>query len=216
RRWEFGNGVLGDMGSHLIDLAFWALELQHPVEVESEGPPVNDVACPPWQQVTWRHAARPGGGPHRAACKVVWYHGEEGMKRRAAYLQPLVGSDANIDQWGIGVAFVGSEGAVIADYGKIVLSPGDRFKNQPRPEPSIPKSLGHYREWIHAAKTGGATLCNFDYSGRLIEHNLLGNVAHRCGHALDWNPGSFAAENAPGSGRFVTKRYRDGWSPRES
>ncbi|MDD3587282.1 MAG: Gfo/Idh/MocA family oxidoreductase, partial [Thermoguttaceae bacterium] len=27
RRWDFGTGVLGDMGSHLIDLAYWTLEL---------------------------------------------------------------------------------------------------------------------------------------------------------------------------------------------
>ena len=30
RRWEFGNGVLGDMGSHLIDLPWWALKLNTP------------------------------------------------------------------------------------------------------------------------------------------------------------------------------------------
>ena len=38
RRWEFGNGVLGDMGSHLVDLPFWALKLRDPMTVASEGP----------------------------------------------------------------------------------------------------------------------------------------------------------------------------------
>ena len=213
RRWEFGNGVLGDMGSHLIDLPFWALDLRRPSTIESQGPPPSDVACPPWQQVTWTHAARPGSGPHHAACKVVWYHGGEGMKRRAEYLQPLVGSDTEINKWGIGVAFVGSEGTVVADYGQIVLSPGEKFKDQPRPEQTIAKSLGHYREWIHAAKTGGETLCNFDYSGALIEHNLLGNVAHRLGETIEWNPESLTAENIPGMERFTGKAYRSEWQP---
>jgi predicted dehydrogenase len=36
--WDFGNGALGDMGSHTIDLPFWALELQYPATVEAEGP----------------------------------------------------------------------------------------------------------------------------------------------------------------------------------
>ena len=30
--WDFGNGALGDMGSHMIDLPFWALELQYPAD----------------------------------------------------------------------------------------------------------------------------------------------------------------------------------------
>ena len=38
-RWyDFGNGVLGDMGSHLIDLAYWALELKNPTAVEAGRP----------------------------------------------------------------------------------------------------------------------------------------------------------------------------------
>ena len=37
--WDFGNGTLGDMGSHLIDLPFWALKLRHPTTVEAEGDP---------------------------------------------------------------------------------------------------------------------------------------------------------------------------------
>ena len=35
--WDFGNGCLGDMGSHLIDLPFWALKLRDPVTVAAEG-----------------------------------------------------------------------------------------------------------------------------------------------------------------------------------
>ena len=211
RRWEFGNGVLGDMGSHLIDLAFWALDLKRPTSVVSEGPAPDPIGCPPWQQVTWEHAAREDDAPHHAACKVVWYHGGEGMKRRAAYLQPKLGSDTNVNKWGIGVAFVGEHGVIVADYGKIVLSPSAKFKDKPRPEQTIAKSLGHHAEWIHAAKTGGESLCNFDYSGALIEHNLLGNVAHRAGKKLVWDAAAMNCTNAPEANALLTKTYRDGW-----
>ena len=213
RRWDFGNGVLGDMGSHLIDLAFWALDLKHPTTVESVGPAPDPVACPPWQQVTWEHPPRKGDAPHHAACKVIWYHGDEGMKRRADYLQPKVGSDTEISKWGNGVAFIGSKGVVVADYGKIVLSPASAFEGKPRPEPSIPKSAGHYLEWIQAAKTGGESLCNFDYSGALIEHNLLGNIAYRVGGKLRWDATAFTFTNSPAANALLTKQYRDGWKP---
>lgn len=212
RRWEFGNGVLGDMGSHLIDLAFWALELKRPTSVESEGPEPDPIGCPPWQQVAWEHPARDGDGPHHAACKVVWYHGGEGMKRRATFLQPKLGSDADINKWGIGVAFIGENGVVAADYKRIVLSPSVEFKDKPRPEQTIAKSMGHYNEWINAAKTGGESLCNFDYSGALIEHNLLGNVAHRIGKKLEWDAPAMKCTNTPEADALLTKTYRDGWA----
>src|SRR5690606_15167105 len=129
RRWEFGNGVLGDMGSHLIDLPYWALDLKHPTSVVSEGPTADEVACPAWQVATWEHPAREGNVNWSQPTKVVWYHGPEGMKRRSDYLQPLFGNDTEIDKWGIGVAFIGENGVLVADYGKLVLSPGEKFKD---------------------------------------------------------------------------------------
>jgi predicted dehydrogenase len=212
RRWEFGNGVLGDMGSHLIDLPFWALDLRRAKSVASEGPAVDEIACPPWQQVTWEHAARPEAGPHHAACKVIWYHGDEGMKRKSAALQSQLGEDTDLTKWGNGIAFVGEHGIIVADYTKIVVSPVATYKDRPRPEQSIAKSLGHYAEWIHAAKTGGQSLCDFEYSGALIEHNLLGNVAHRCGKALQLDAETGMPTHTDAK-KFLNKTYREGWKP---
>ncbi len=50
-----------------------------------------------------------------------------------------------------------------------------------RPPQTIPHSIGHHPEWIHACKTGAPTTCNFGYSGPLTEANHLGNVAYRAG-----------------------------------
>ena len=49
--WEFGNGTLGDMGCHYMDLPFWALELDYPTRVSAEGPPVDPEGTPPWLTV---------------------------------------------------------------------------------------------------------------------------------------------------------------------
>lgn len=211
RRWEFGNGVLGDMGSHLIDLAYWALELRDPVAVQSDGPEPDPHACPPWQVVTWEHPDRGGNRPHTGACKVVWYHGPEGMKRRAERIQPLVGKDTQIGRWGIGLCFVGDKGVLTADYGKYQLSPWDQFKDYQIPKQSIAKSAGHYNEWLKACRGEGQALCNFDYSGKLIEHNLLGIAAHRAGGKLQWDAKAFRFTNNDAANLYLTKTYRKGW-----
>ena len=153
------------------------------------------------------------GGGKRGAIDLTWYHGPQGMKAMSDRLQPQLGKDTNIGKWGIGVAFVGDEGIVVSDYGKIVHSPGEKFKDYKRPEPSIPKSAGHHKEWIKACKGEGETLCNFEYSGALIEHNLLGNVAHRAGvgKAFDWDAKAFAITNDEAANKLLSKTYREGW-----
>ncbi|MEW4455720.1 Gfo/Idh/MocA family oxidoreductase [Bremerella sp. JC817] len=212
RRWEFGNGVLGDMGSHLIDLPYWALNLEHPLTIESEGPEADEIACPAWQVATWEHAPRDGNAAWRTDTKVIWYHGPEGMRRRSERLQPLVGNDTDLSKWGIGVAFVGEQGTLVADYGKLILSPGDKFQDYPQPKDRIAPSPGHYAEWIQAVKSGGKSLCNFEYSGALIEHNLLGNVAHRVGKKLTYDAASGKITNVPEANALLTKTYREGWT----
>ena len=213
RRWEFGNGVLGDMGSHLIDLPWWALGLKHPNRVQSEGPEADPIAAPPWQVVTWNHPDADVGAGERGPVKVVWYHGGEGMKRKSDLLQPKVGKDTDLNKWHIGVAFVGEGGVLVSDYSRHVLSPGAKFKDFKRPEQSIPKSVGHHQEWIKACKGEGKTLCNFEYSGSLIEHNLLGNLAHCAGVHLDWDADKFEITNSKEANGLLTKEYRKGWDP---
>src|SRR5437867_2932004 len=78
--------------------------------------------------------------------------------------------------------------------------------------PSIPKSIGHWKEWIEACKTGKPTTCNFDYSGALTEANHLGNVAYRTGKKIEWNPVKLPAKNCSDAARYVRIEYRKGWN----
>jgi predicted dehydrogenase len=203
RFWDFGNGTMGDMGSHLIDLPFWALNLKQPKSVEATGlpSPYNPETCPVWLIAKWEHEKR-GAGPHEQAIELTWYDGKK---------RPPTPDGIDLSKWGIGVIFKGDDGILVADYDKHVLLPEEKFKEYRRPAQSIAPSLGHHQEWIQAAKTGSATLCNFEYSGALIEHNLLATVAYRVGKKLDWDAENLKATNAPEADRFIRKTYRKGW-----
>lgn len=211
RRWDFGTGVLGDMGSHLIDLAYWALELDRPTHVKCEGPEADPLAVPPWQVVTWNHPERKTSSSFTSSpLKVFWYHGPEGMKQRSDLLQPMVGKDTVVNDWGIGIAFIGEKGVLVSDYGRHLLSPSANFKDYAYPE-KLPSSAGHYQEFVNAVKGGPESLCNFDYSGKLIEHNLLGNAAHRAGKELDWDAEKFTTNSDADKYLKSEYGYRKGW-----
>ena len=48
RGWtDFGVGALGDMGAHLIDQPYWALELTQPVSIEATSTPWGTTPIPP-------------------------------------------------------------------------------------------------------------------------------------------------------------------------
>ncbi len=198
--WDFGNGALGDMGSHIIDLPFWALELQYPATIEAEGPlPVRPETYPDQLTVRWEHPAR----GKRPPVKLTWYDGKQ---------RPKSPEGVDLTQWHLGVMFVGEKGVLVADYSKRILLPEADFKDLQPPKPWLAPSLGQHQEWIHACKTGAPTLCNFDYSGALIEHNLLGTVAFRTGKKLDWDPEKLKATNCPEADRFIRRSYREGWT----
>ena len=202
RFWDFGSGQIGDMGSHLIDLPYWALNLRFPTHCEAVGEPVHSDSYPGKIKVTWEHPAT----DERPGLKVRWFDGgpKPGMPIRAF----------NRDALQQGILFTGDKGWLLADYQfrTLVLRGDMTHYETPEPADLIPPSIGHHQEWIHACKTGAPTTCNFDYSGALIEHNLLGAVALRSGKALDWDATALKATNCPEADLFIRKTYRDGWT----
>jgi predicted dehydrogenase len=199
RWWDFGNGTMSDLGSHWIDLPFWALGLKAPLTITPEdGPPPHPEIAPASMQVAYEYGTRGDQPPLR----LTWYQGK---------CKPALWKDGAIPKWDSGVLFVGDKGMLLSDYEKHTLLPDAQFKDFQPPEPFIPKSIGHHAEWIHACKTGEPTTCHFGYSGWLTEANHLGNVAYRVGKKLEWDPEAMRAKNAPEADPFIRREYREGW-----
>jgi predicted dehydrogenase len=209
RWWNFGNGTLGDMGCHYMDLPFWALGLKHPTKVEAEGPPVHKEGCPNWLVVHYDFPARPAaiaGQPEQPPVKLHWY---DGGKKPAAY------KDWGLDEkaWASGVVFVGDKGLLVSGYERHALLPEKQFSGFQPPAPTIEKSIGHHAEWVDACVKGDPSLttCKFDYSGPLSEAVLLGTVAYRAGKAIEWDGAHLRVTNAPEAQQFIRREYRKGW-----
>ncbi len=203
RFWEYGAGGLGDFGCHYMDLAHWALDLESPLTVSAKGPPVDPVSPPNWLEVQYDYPARGDQPPVR----LTWYDGD----RQPALLAQLKDADGEPLKWKAGQLFVGRDGMLISDYGRHLLLPTEKFQDFQPPVPTIPESIGHHAEWLHAIRTGSPTTCNFGYAGRLTEAVLLGVVAYRSGETLHWDAQNLQAVGSNAAQALIHKEYRRGW-----
>jgi predicted dehydrogenase len=204
--WEFGTGALGDMGCHIIDTAFWALELGSPLSIEAESPPISlhPETAPACSIVRYEFPAH----GDRPPVKLTWYDGGK--------LPPLDLFDGKPPaKESSGSIFVGEKGRLLVQRERgrgFKLLPEREFVGYVEPKPTLPRSPGHHLEWIEACKTGKPTGTSFDYSGPLTELVLLGNVALRAGRRIEWDSSGHRSTNGSIVDIFIQRDNRAGWS----
>lgn len=201
--WDFGCGAIGDMAIHLMDPAFWALELGGPVKVTSKGPPPHRLSGPTAMETHFEFGARGKLPP----VKVVWYEGQ------AKPADPEIAKELPMN----GSLFIGDKGRIAIEHDKFPqLLPAEKFADFKGPEPTLPKSPGHHQQWIEACKTGSRTGSNFQYAGPFTEIVLLGNVAYCSGETIEYDPATMKVTNVPAANALLSKSYRKGWELNEA
>jgi predicted dehydrogenase len=202
--WDFGTGALGDIGCHALDPVFRALKLGAPLTVQASSSRVNTETYPVASMVTYQFPARGDLPP----VKLVWYDGGLRPPRPDGLIdQAMMGDNGRM--------LVGDKGFILGN----AVWPQSRRDAYKAPEKTIPRSPGHYVEWIQAAKGGKPAGSNFDFAGPLAEAVLLGNVALRVQlrkeltlAKLEWDPKEMKCPNLPQASQFVKREYREGWS----
>jgi predicted dehydrogenase len=201
RWWDFGTGTLGDMGCHIIDPAFWALDLKYPISVEAHPTEFNDETYPEATAVRWEFPERGKLPP----VTVTWYDGANRpfLPRELEPGRKLPGQ---------GGLYYGEKGTIMAPHmGGPRLIPDSKMRGFKAPEPFLGRGIDHYQEWIRACKGGPKPSADFDYSGPLSETILLGNVAARAGQKLFWDGPNFKFTNLPEAEKYLKREYREGW-----
>jgi len=214
RAWlEFGTGPLGDMGCHILDPAFWALELGPPKTVQATSthfqPEVASETFPRASIVRYEFPARGARPP----VKLTWYDGR---------LLPPIPEELEPGRAlpGSGALIVGSKGKILhGSHGAdgVRLVPEARMKEYTRPPKTLRRITGtHEDDWIRACKEGpGGTppSSTFEYGGALTEMVLLGVLAIRLkDHRLEWDSPGLRFTNNEQANELLHIRYRDGWT----
>jgi len=231
RRWQdFGGGAHGDMGGHMMDAVFTALELTAPQWVMSYRSPPFEETYAPNNKICYRF---PGTKYTTGDIDYFWYDT----------------GPVDTDDWPIntkklpddGSMLVGERGYMFMPHSKPVKvlprkgEKGDDLKdavkafekevgytrgmdhynklgNRKLLQVAHMSDLDHYHQFVNACLGKGKTSTPFQYSGRLTESVLMGTIVNRFPmEKLIWNAKDLQFANKPEANRYLRRDYRDGW-----
>jgi predicted dehydrogenase len=213
---DYGCGTLGDMGVHIFDTPYNALELDVPRTIVNKCRKPNGFGFPTKNIVTYEF---PGTKYTADTLKWVWYDGKGAPKKHADLKLP--GKDKLHDQ---GAMFMGEKGRlylphflklpqVIVD-GKYVNIDAEIAHHEKEAGLGTPlrdyalESPKHYHQFVDACFGEDKCTAPFSYASRLTETILLGTIAGRFpNQVLHWdrNKARFAEEEA---NQYLDGKYR--------
>ena len=208
---DYGCGALGDMACHIMDAAYWNLNLGAPTSVELKKiDQKSTVAFPKSAVVEYQFPARGKLPP----VKLTWSEGGE----RPAKPKEL---EANRELAKGGQLIIGSKGTVYDgnDYcNSPRFIPEEKHKEltplfPPKTIPRVPENNPH-KEWTAAIRANNPTGAgsNFEYSVPFTEMVCLGTMAILVGKKFTWDPVAMKTSLPEADALLYPKYSRKGWT----
>ena len=197
--WNHGGGLMTDWGVHLIDMAFWAADLEVPPRLTmASGGNLSffdndhetfDTMSVIWQHndfiVTWEHTAGTQSGP--------W--------------------DKNY-----GLAFIGDDATLVVNrQGYKIIPEWDGNKKQHKAEPLEVPMQGenhgeHVADFVECVKTRKAPACTPEKGRAVAVAAHAANIAVRTGeNMLIWDEVAGRFTNAAKANEMIVPVYRNPW-----
>lgn len=175
---DYGCGTLGDMGVHIFDTPYAALNLDVPKTIKTECRKPTGFGHPEKNVVTYEF---PGTEFTTETLKWVWYDGEGAPKNHKELKLP--NKEKLPEQ---GSMFIGEKGKLLMphwDFPKLIVN--GEYENIKYPEL---KEADHYHQFVDSCLGEDTCSAPFSYSARLTEAILLGVIANRFPNkTLHWN-----------------------------
>jgi predicted dehydrogenase len=207
---EYGNGIVGDMGVHMLDMVRWMLDLGWPTRVSSSGGILVDkesmANISDTQIATFDFDE----------CRVVWTHRTWGSAPDPEY------------PWG-GIIY-GDKGTLKADVHKYEFIPqgqGEQlegkalFEYDKYPEDQTERDLErhvasalrrHWRNFLDMVDTRGRPVSDIEQGYITAASCILANIACRLGRTLLWDPDKAQIIGDEEANRLLARPYRTPWT----
>ena len=211
RRWrafnEYGNGIMGDMCVHMLDMVRWMMGLGWPKSISSSGGILIDKASkaniPDTQEASFDFGN----------VKVIWTHRSWGAPPDPKY------------PWG--ATFYGDKAtlkASVNSYDYIPLGKGEAaahkdvtFELEQYPEDKTEQDLerhvapairGHMRDLLAAIDKRSRPVADIEQGHISTAACILANLSMQLGRTLSYDPAKMIVTNDPEATKLLRRPYR--------
>ena len=214
RRWRafmrYGNGIMGDMCIHMLDMVRWMLDLGWPKRISSTGGILVDkkskADITDTQTATFDFPDLP----------VVWQHRSWG--------------EADDPRFPWGATLYGDKGTLKMDVHKYEFTPMGRkeptltgkalYEYDKYPEDEHEKDLerhvasavrGHMRDFLHAIGTRGKPVADIEQGYISTTTCILANLSMKLGRSLTWDAEKQRIVGDDEANKLLSRPYREPW-----
>jgi predicted dehydrogenase len=206
---EYGNGIVGDMCVHMLDMVRWMLGLGWPRSVSSSGGILVDKASK--ANITDTQTATFDFGD----LKIVWNHRTWGRSPDPDY------------PWG--ATFYGDKGTLrasvmgydfVPEGGGAPIHKDVTYELEQYPEDKTEKDLerhvapairGHMKDLLSAIATRGQPVADIEQGHISSASCILANLSMRLGRTLVWNADKGEVVGDPEANALLRRPYRAPW-----
>ena len=208
---EYGNGIVGDMCVHMLDMTRWMLDLGWPRRISSTGGILVDKASKAnitdTQTATFEFDNLP----------VVWTHRSWGEAPDAKYPWAAI--------------FYGDKGTLKAGVNGYDFYPAGKkestlkgeplFEYEKYPEDKTEKDLerhvasairGHMKDLLANIATRGKPVADVEQGCISSASSILANVSMQLGRTLTWDASKFQVVGDKEANRLLRRPYRAPWT----
>jgi predicted dehydrogenase len=206
---EYGNGILGDTGIHMLDMARWMLGLGWPRRISSAGgifiDPASKANIPDtqtatfdfgdlsivWQHRSWGHPIDP---------KYLWgatFYGDKGTLKAGVYSYDFTphGSGTQVNRE------VGYE---------LDLYPEDKTEKDLEKHVA-PAIRGHMKDFLAAIASRGRPVADIEEGHISTASCILANISMQLGRTLTWDAKAGRVVGDDEANRMLSRPYRSPW-----
>jgi predicted dehydrogenase len=207
---EYGNGIVGDMGVHMLDMTRWMLGLGWPISISSCGGILADKAGKANTSDTQTAVFDYGN------LQVVWQHRCWG--------------DPPDPQYYWGATFYGDKGTLKAGVNSYDFIPKDHSPRlhrevtleldqfpEDRSEQGIeifaaPANRGNMRDFMSCVATRGRPVSDIEEGYISSASCILANVSMKLGRSLRWDSQAGQVAGDPEANALLRRPYRAPWT----
>lgn len=206
---EYGNGIVGDMCVHMLDMVRWMLDLDWPKRVSSAGgilidkkskANISDTQTATFDfgelPVVWTHRTW-GNSPDRDYPWAAFIYGENGTLKADVHKYDFIPS-------GKGEA---AHGDALFEYDKY---PED--KTEKDLERHVASAMRvHWKNFLAAAESRGRPVSDIEEGYISATSCILANIACKLGRTLTWDPEKGQVVDDDEANSLLRRPYRRPW-----